>query len=905
MHQMYANVVAKAFFQCPALLLMAATLVAISLSIQRKPYLITDHAILVDAENSSSVLSRCFMTWSRDSMRIASEMSKLDALPVLNHKTRSKNQPSLRDSTQDLMTQVLVQRIHVIVRQWSLTILRTTLTFGCPYCVLRLIACVESNDLDLAWVWLCGTVLFATCETVVHYHQNWIQWSELGIPIRAQLMTATYQKLLRTEGDEHMNDTQAKLGSPTVNTLLTSDATIVSKFSAIHYILPLSMLKLAIALMFIQRLLGWRGMSTALIITMTSMPINMLVVSKRKLAQKKLRKARDQKDKAIGEMIKTLHHIKLQGNEELWKQRVRICRSNELCAERQDLHAQNISLIWKIASPLLVSSVSIFVNAYFEGQITASVIFTILELLPQLQGTLGLAPLVIQDYLSARASSRRIESFLGSPDRDDYVQANDAGHIAFRDATFMWSDSRSKSVPAVQDIGPAFRLERVSICFPARHLSIIHGTTGSGKSLMLAAILGEAKLLKGVIEAPRAASGCPVAIVTQTPWLQSTTIKENILFGENYDASRYNSVLEACALIQDLQAFQYGDRTTIGAQGVKVSGGQHARISLARALYSRATTILLDDILSALDSRVARHVLDALDGPLGTGRTRILVTHQLELCIPKASYVVHISNGTARGSAQSLTNNHQARSLGLDEASQDTISRRTSYAAEQILGSDAHIDKRQKLTKSTRDVAVKDSPMAPFQLYIGALGGSSFVTIFCVALIIRQVLVILPTWTLKNIKVLGEGAASQDSTVDGIVCHVSLFVACSVLAVLAEYLFHAHQASGTLRASEILFNTMLDTVIQMPLTWIDGVPTGDLTQRFCTDLQAMDDRLMPLVSEFLQCAIEMLTIIVVGYARVPPKIGSTLMLVKPQSVFIYQLYGSRRSICQLSGRQTI
>jgi ABC-type glutathione transport system ATPase component len=209
------------------------------------------------------------------------------------------------------------------------------------------------------------------------------------------------------------------------------------------------------------------------------------------------------------------------------------------------------------------------------------------------------------------------------------------------------------------------------------------------------------------------------------------------LFGENYDASRYNSVLEACALIQDLQALQYGDRTTIGAQGVKVSGGQRTRISLARALYSRATTVLLDDILSALDTRVARHVSDALDGPLGIGRTRILVTHQLELCISKASYVVHISNGMARGAAQSLTNNHQARSLGPDEAGQDTISRRTSYAAEQTLGSDAHIDKRQKLTKLTRDVAVKDSPMTPFQLYIGALGGSSFVTIFCVALIIR------------------------------------------------------------------------------------------------------------------------------------------------------------------------
>jgi hypothetical protein len=158
MLQIHTNAQAEAYFQYPALLALASCLAVISLSIQRKPFLVTDTGIPVDAENSSSVISRCLMNWSKDAMRIAGGTSNLDAWPVLNYKTRSKNQPTLRNSTQSLTAQVLFRRKHVVLKQWSLTILRTCLTFGSPYCVLRLIACVESGDLGVAWAWLCGIV---------------------------------------------------------------------------------------------------------------------------------------------------------------------------------------------------------------------------------------------------------------------------------------------------------------------------------------------------------------------------------------------------------------------------------------------------------------------------------------------------------------------------------------------------------------------------------------------------------------------------------------------------------------------------------------------------------------------------------------------------------------------------
>jgi hypothetical protein len=297
-----------------------------------------------------------------------------------------------------------------------------------------------------------------------------------------------------------------------------------------------------------------------------------------------------------------------------------------------------------------------------------------------------------------------------------------------------------------------------------------------------------------------------------------------------------------------------------------------------------------------LDTRVARQVLDALDGPLGIGRTRILITHQLELCMPKASYVVHVANGTARVVAQDLTGDRQQPSPEPGNVVHQDISYRGPFAHEQILNRTVHKAKQARPKSSIQESAPKVSSNASLRLYIGALGGLGYVSMYCVALMARQVLVILPTWTLKNIKIVNQEAVLQDSKMDGIGYHVGLFVIGSALAVSGEYLFHAYQTTGTLRASKIFFDTMLDAVVQMPLAWIDSISTGDLTQRFCADSQAMDDRLMPLVSEFLQCAMEMMTIIVVGYVRESSYFEYMLISVKSQSVPIYQLDGPRRSL---------
>jgi ABC-type transport system involved in cytochrome bd biosynthesis fused ATPase/permease subunit len=137
------------------------------------------------------------------------------------------------------------------------------------------------------------------------------------------------------------------------------------------------------------------------------------------------------------------------------------------------------------------------------------------------------------------------------------------------------------------------------------------------------------------------------AYVAQTPWIENATIKNNILFGLPYDPVRYEKVIEACALTKDLAMFEDGDSTEVGAQGISLSGGQKWRLTLARAFYSRAGILILDDVFSALDAHVGKEIYEnALMGELSKGRTRILVTHHVSLCLPRAKYAARLG---ARG----------------------------------------------------------------------------------------------------------------------------------------------------------------------------------------------------------------------------------------------------------------
>lgn len=183
-------------------------------------------------------------------------------------------------------------------------------------------------------------------------------------------------------------------------------------------------------------------------------------------------------------------------------------------------------------------------------------------------------------------------------------------------------------------------LRDVNVSFPPGELSVVSGKTGTGKSLLLAGILGEVDVLQGKINVPRPPEPkdrhdelatrdnwiipSSIAFVAQIPWIENASIKDNILFGLPFDEYRYKKVLEVCALKKDLDILTDGEKTEIGANGINLSGGQRWRVTFARALYSRAGILVLDDIFSAVDAHVGRFIFEkGLTGRLNTAR-RIL-----------------------------------------------------------------------------------------------------------------------------------------------------------------------------------------------------------------------------------------------------------------------------------------
>ncbi|KYM85733.1 hypothetical protein ALC53_04514 [Atta colombica] len=180
--------------------------------------------------------------------------------------------------------------------------------------------------------------------------------------------------------------------------------------------------------------------------------------------------------------------------------------------------------------------------------------------------------------------------------------------------TAKWEEKQSENT-----------LENLNLEIEKGKLYAVIGMVGSGKSSFLSAILGEISLTEGQVKVNGG-----VSYASQEAWVFGATVRENILFGQSYERQRYQKVIKACALVRDFKQFPQGDQTVVGERGTSLSGGQKARINLARTLYRQSDIYLLDDPLSAVDAHVSKHLFQECIQRYLAGKTRILATHQMQ-----------------------------------------------------------------------------------------------------------------------------------------------------------------------------------------------------------------------------------------------------------------------------------
>lgn len=346
------------------------------------------------------------------------------------------------------------------------------------------------------------------------------------------------------------------------------------------------------------------------------------------------RKATDAKLQQVSAYVEAIRHLRWYGWHPVWLEKI-------LEARQAELDLKIVTFLWNLSirfvnilgSGLLPVAAFYGFTALAGHELRIDIAFPALELFNMLQSDLKEIPDLITVFLNAAVAVGRLEAFMQEPNKtaDDSSASTSDGVLELRNATFAWPG-------LLKEV-----LRNLTLSFPPG-LNVVFGQVAAGKSALLQALLGELDLHDGELVKPDA----PIGYCAQTPWLQSMSIRDNILFSSPYDDARYKQTLEACALTADLANFKHGDLSNIGENGIGLSGGQKARVALARAIYSRAKILLLDDPLSALDQQTAEQIVaKCFGGSLVEGRTVVLVTHRTDLCNGIAEQLIEIIDGTA------------------------------------------------------------------------------------------------------------------------------------------------------------------------------------------------------------------------------------------------------------------
>ncbi len=393
-------------------------------------------------------------------------------------------------------------------------------------------------------------------------------------------------------------------------------------------------LGLVVSVVLIWRLIGWPCLFGVLTV-LVAQALNALITRALLGWERSRRKATDTKLQKISQFVEAIRHLRWYGWQDYWQEQIMVARQHEL----------NLRIITRLLG-IMISFTNTFASGIFpvaafyaytvwaDQPLRIDIAFPALQLFGMLEDSLHEIPRLITVLLNAKVAVDRIEDFMSEPDKEQnhHTMNSSGSEIVLRNACFAWPGTPQ---PVLRDINLQF----------ASGLTVICGKVAAGKTALLQALLGELDKTGGEVTVPDGV----IAYCAQRPWLQSMSIRENILFSSPFEAARYKLVLEACALNPDLASFKHGDFSNIGENGIGLSGGQRARVALARAVYSRAKIVLLDDPLSALDHQTAESIVrKCLVGGLMAERNVILVTHRTDLCQGLASRIVEVVDGTAR-----------------------------------------------------------------------------------------------------------------------------------------------------------------------------------------------------------------------------------------------------------------
>ncbi|KAM0254312.1 hypothetical protein ACHAQJ_006898 [Trichoderma viride] len=465
-----------------------------------------------------------------------------------------------------------------------------------------------------------------------------------GMRIKGGLASTIYRKSLRLS-----NEGRSTKSTGDIVNYMAVDAQRLQDLTQFAQQAWSAPFQITICMISLYNLVGW-SMMAGIVVMIFMMPVQGFVARMMRNLQKEQMKNKDARSRLINEIINNMKSIKLYAWGSAFMAKLNFVRNERELKNLRRIGATQAvaNFTWNTA-PFFVSCSTFTVFVLTQDRpLTTDIVFPALALFNLLTFPLAVLPMVITSIVEASVAVGRLTSFLTAEElQPDAVNIGPAPQemgeetVLIRDGTFSWNRHEDKN--ALTDVNfTAYKGE----------LSCVVGRVGAGKSSFLQSMLGGLWKVKGSAEVRGT-----IAYASQQCWILNATVKENIVFGYKWDADFYEKTVQACALVDDFAQLPDGDETVVGERGISLSGGQKARVSLARAVYARADIYLLDDVLSAVDSHVGRHITENVLGPRGllSSKTRILATNAISV-LKQASYITLLKEGeiVERGTYEQL-----------------------------------------------------------------------------------------------------------------------------------------------------------------------------------------------------------------------------------------------------------
>lgn len=773
----------------------------------------------------------------------------------------------------------------------------------------------KDGDLPLTrGLYIALAMFLVSALQTLMLHQYFERAFGTGMNIRTGITNAIFRKSLVLSSEARATRTTGD----TVN-LMSIDTQRLQDVCSNGNMIWSGPFQITLCLVSLYKLMGptmWVGVFILLIL----IPINSYLAQIQKGLQQRQMKDKDTRTRLTSELLSSIKSIKLYSWEDAFVSRLENVRDNhELVGlKKLGIFMACMSYVFNM-TPFIVSCSTFACYVFIAKQnLTTEIVFPALMLFNMLGFPMAVFPMLISSLIEARVAVGRITTYLiGEELQTDAVErvprAENIGDesVVVKDASFVYLRKYAESGP--------YALKDANFVARKGDLNCVVGRVGSGKTSLLMSILGNIQKTKGSVKVAGS-----IGYVAQNPWIFNGSVRENILFGLKYDEELYSETIAACALKDDLAILPDGDATVVGEKGLSLSGGQKARLSLARAVYARADVYLLDDPLSAVDEHVGQHIIANVLSKQGllASKTVILATNSIPV-LQHADHLAMIVNGeiveqgtpnekTPRinallkefgrkkndeGEDKQSAESEELKKQNIEHVDQqlDKGDSAVAPASNSSTASTASTDESPRAfissSSSERKVSRRGSTRRPsaasmskwakplevrgehvekgkvawsvYMEYAKACGWNRVVLFWGMIIVSTAFSVGSNVW-LKYWAESNSDNGYNKGVVFFIVIYAILGSISSSLQVLQALVAYTYL---NLRAARLLHDKMLAAVVRAPMSFFETTPLGRIVNRFSSDVYRVDQQLIRVFFMlFNNCVKVFFTILIICYS---------------------------------------